>query len=67
MAPSSNTNFRAGDPATITVHATDSSGITRIGYQIIQIGSTGAVVVVQSDSIDVSGSPTSATRTFSTS
>ncbi|MBC7788514.1 MAG: hypothetical protein H7Z74_01100 [Anaerolineae bacterium] len=66
LAPSGNTSFRAGDPATITVQATDSSGITRIGYQIIQIGSTGAVTVVQSDSSNVSGSPTSATRTFST-
>ncbi len=66
MAPASNSSFRAGDPATITVLATDSSGISRIGYQIIQIGSTGAVTVVQSDSSNVSGAPTSATRTFST-
>jgi hypothetical protein len=65
-APSSQTVFRAGDPTTITVSATDSSGIARIGYQIIQVGPTGAVDTVQADSVDVAGAPISATRSFQT-
>ena len=65
-APSNSTVFRAGDATTITVVATDSSGIARVGYQIIQIGPTGAVDTVQSDSVNVSGSPITASRSFTT-
>jgi hypothetical protein len=65
-APSNATTFRAGDATTITVSATDSSGIARIGYQIIRIGPTGAVDTIQSDSVDVSGAPITATRSFQT-
>ena len=65
-APSNSTVFRAGDPTTITVSATDSSGIARIGYQIIQIGPTGAVDTIQSDSVDVTGAPISTSRSFQT-
>lgn len=65
-APSNATVFRAGDATTITVTATDSSGIARIGYQIIQIGTTGAVDTVQSDSANVTGAPVTTTRSFVT-
>jgi hypothetical protein len=65
-APSNATVFRAGDATTITVTATDSSGIARIGYQIIQIGTTGAVDTVQSDSANVTGVPVTTTRSFVT-
>jgi hypothetical protein len=65
-APAASTVYRAGDPTTITVTATDSSGIARIGYQIIQVSGTGAVDTIQSDSADVAGAPITATRTFNT-
>ncbi|MDQ6887051.1 MAG: DUF4625 domain-containing protein, partial [Gemmatimonadota bacterium] len=62
--PASGAAFRAGDSTRITVTATDPTGITRIGYQIVKTDSNGAITVLQADSVNVTGSPISVTRTF---
>ncbi len=62
--PASGAAFRAGDSTRITVTATDPTGITRIGYQIVKTDSNGAVTILQADSVNVTGSPVSVTRTF---
>ena len=64
-SPSDATIFRAGDSTTITIVATDSSGIARVGYQILQIGPT-TTDTVQSDSVAVTNAPFTATRSFPT-
>ena len=65
-APKANSNFRAGDPVAISVQATDSSGVARLGYQIIRVSATGAVDTLQADSAAVSGAPVTVSRTFNT-
>ncbi|MEJ7812105.1 MAG: Ig-like domain-containing protein [Gemmatimonadaceae bacterium] len=66
VAPTDRTTFRAGDATTVTVQASDSSGIARVGFQIIRAGANGVLDTLQADSVDVTGSPTTATRSFNT-
>ncbi|MFN2400188.1 MAG: hypothetical protein ABR543_16360 [Gemmatimonadaceae bacterium] len=66
IAPTGSPNYRARDPITITISASDSSGVGLIGYQIVQIGQTGIVNVWQADSAALSTSPTTISRTWGT-
>ncbi|MDQ3698453.1 MAG: Ig-like domain-containing protein [Gemmatimonadota bacterium] len=63
-APISGSVFRAGDATTVTVQASDSSGVSWIGYHLIQLGQSGGVTVIQADSQSVASTPVSYQRAF---
>ena len=66
-APASGTTYRAGDPIAITVTASDPSGLALMGFQIFQTSQTGAITVLQADSIAYATPQSPLTRTFNTS
>ncbi len=63
-APLANTVFRAGAPITIGISASDLAGVSIIGYELIQMTTTGLVTVFQSGSYTFPTAVNPATRSF---
>jgi len=63
-APLANTVFRAGGPITIGISASDLAGVSIIGYELIQVTTTGLVTVFQSGSYTFPTAVNPATRSF---
>ena len=58
MSPSSGASYRAGQPFILTAGASDQASIVKIGYEILQIASSGLEKVFARDSAVISGVPT---------
>jgi hypothetical protein len=62
--PASNSIVRAGDPVSIGISAKDASGVSRVGYEILQISVTGFETVYSRDSVQLGTAVDSLERIF---